>query len=233
MKTYQYLVNGLKVEAFYDESDIENVYKPLLNHWYDLYKQKQNRVIIYIAGCPGSGKSTFVSFLEYLFHQMSFDCQLQSVGMDGFHYYNDELDEMGLRKEKGSPRTFNVQKLKEKIIQTKKEDCYWPYYSREIHNPIEDYLFVHSDIVILEGNYLLLEKDPWIQLKELCDESVFFNVNVDELQERLIFRKIKGGLSRDEAIQFYNSSDKNNVYTVLDYSRDADILLNIDHNKIV
>ena len=56
---------------------------------------------------------------------MDFDCKLQTVGMDGFHYYNEELDKMNLRKEKGSPRTFNVEKLKQKIIQTKKEDCYW------------------------------------------------------------------------------------------------------------
>ena len=40
MKTFKYLVNGLEVEAKYDEEDIDKVYKPLLNHWYDLYKQK-------------------------------------------------------------------------------------------------------------------------------------------------------------------------------------------------
>ncbi len=37
MKTFKYLVNGLEVEAKkYDEEDIDKVYKPLLNHWYDL-----------------------------------------------------------------------------------------------------------------------------------------------------------------------------------------------------
>ena len=30
---------------------------------------------------------------------MDFDCKLQTVGMDGFHYYNEELDKMNLRKE--------------------------------------------------------------------------------------------------------------------------------------
>lgn len=77
--------------------------------------------------------------------------------MDGFHYYMKELDKMNLRKEKGSPRTFNVEKLKQKIIQTKKEDCYWPYYSRKLHDPIENQIFVHSEIIIIEGNYLLLK----------------------------------------------------------------------------
>lgn len=186
MKTFKYLVNGLEVEAKYDEEDIDKVYKPLLNHWYDLYKQKQCRIVIFIAGCPGSGKSTFVSFLEYLFNQMDFDCKLQTVGMDGFHYYNEELDKMNLRKEKGSPRTFNVEKLKQKIIQTKKEDCYWPYYSRKLHDPIENQIFVHSEIIIIEGNYLLLKDEPWNQLERLCDESLFYNVNVEELQDRLI-----------------------------------------------
>lgn len=202
MKTFKYLVNGLEVEAKYDEEDIDKVYKPLLNHWYDLYKQKQCRIVIFIAGCPGSGKSTFVSFLEYLFNQMDFDCKLQTVGMDGFHYYNEELDKMNLRKEKGSPRTFNVEKLKQKIIQTKKEDCYWPYYSRKLHDPIENQIFVHSEIIIIEGNYLLLKDEPWNQLERLCDESLFYNVNVEELQDRLILRKMKGHLSKEEAIDF-------------------------------
>lgn len=37
-----------------------------------------------------------------------------------FHYYNEELDKMNLRKEKGSPRTFNVEKLKQKDYSNKK-----------------------------------------------------------------------------------------------------------------
>lgn len=232
MKTFKYLVNGLEVEAKYDEEDIDKVYKPILNHWYDLYKQKQCRIVIFIAGCPGSGKSTFVSFLEYLFNQMDFDCKLQTVGMDGFHYYNEELDKMNLRKEKGSPRTFNVEKLKQKIIQTKKEDCYWPYYSRKLHDPIENQIFVHSEIIIIEGNYLLLKDEPWNQLERLCDESLFYNVNVEELQDRLILRKMKGHLSKEEAIDFYNASDKKNVETVINRSKKADIVLNIAKNRV-
>ena len=50
---------------------------------------------------------------------MDFDCKLQTVGMDGFHYYNEELDKMNLRKEKGSPRTFNVE-VKTKDYSNKK-----------------------------------------------------------------------------------------------------------------
>ena len=157
--------------------------------------------------------------LEYLFNQMDFDCKLQTVGMDGFHYYNEELDKMNLRKEKGSPRTFNVEKLKQKIIQTKKEDCYWPYYSRKLHDPIENQIFVHSEIIIIEGNYLLLKDEPWNQLERLCDESLFYNVNVEELQDRLILRKMKGHLSKEEAIDFYNASDKKNVETVINRSK--------------
>lgn len=235
MKTFKYLVNGLEVEAKYDEEDIDKVYKPLLNHWYDLYKQKQCRIVIFIAGCPGSGKSTFVSFLEYLFNQMDFDCKLQTVGMDGFHYYNEELDKMNLRKEKGSPRTFNVEKLKQKIIQTKKEDCYWPYYSRKLHDPIENQIFVHSEIIIIEGNYLLLKDEPWNQLERLCDESLFYNVNVEELQDRLILRKMKGHLSKEEAIDFYNASDKKNVETVINRSKKAAVLFHVfgDANEAI
>lgn len=214
MKTFKYLVNGLEVEAKYDEEDIDKVYKPLLNHWYDLYKQKQCRIVIFIAGCPGSGKSTFVSFLEYLFNQMDFDCKLQTVGMDGFHYYNEELDKMNLRKEKGSPRTFNVEKLKQKIIQTKKEDCYWPYYSRKLHDPIENQIFVHSEIIIIEGNYLLLKDEPWNQLERLCDESLFYNVNVEELHQYILDKA-----STNPLIEYNSSLDPDLLLEFDDYSK--------------
>ena len=46
MKTFKYLVNGLEVEAKYDEEDIDKVYKPLLNHWYDLYKHLIKWILI-------------------------------------------------------------------------------------------------------------------------------------------------------------------------------------------
>lgn len=232
MKQFEFQINGYDIIANYDENDIANIYKPLLNHWYDLYKEKKHRIIVYIVGCPGSGKSTFVSFLEYLFNEMNFNCQLQTVGMDGFHYYNDVLEKKGLKKEKGSPKTFNVNKLKQKIIQTKEQDCFWPTYSRNIHNPIENQVFINGDIILIEGNYLLLNEEPWNELRDLCDDSLFIDVNKDELKERLIDRKARGKISREKAIQFYNNSDKLNIETVINKSYQANLNLRISNNKV-
>mgnify|MGYP000311500787 FL=1 len=91
---------------------------------------------------------------------------------------------------------------------------------------------LHSEIIIIEGNYLLLKDEPWNQLERLCDESLFYNVNVEELQDRLILRKMKGHLSKEEAIDFYNASDKKNVETVINRSKKADIVLNIAKNRV-
>ena len=78
----------------------------------------------------------------------------------------------------------------------------------------------------------MLKDEPLNQLERLCDESLFYNVNVEELQDRLILRKMKGHLSKEEAIDFYNASDKKNVETVIIRSKKADIVLNIAKNRV-
>ena len=75
----------------------------------------------------------------------------------------------------------------------------------------------------------MLKDEPWDQLERLCDESLFYNVNVED---RLILRKMKGHLSKEEAIDFYNASDKKNVETVINRSKKADIVLNIAKNRV-
>ena len=159
MKTMNKLnVNGQMVEAIYREEDIETIFKPLLERWYKMYQTKKKRIIVGLAACPGSGKSTLSLFLETLFCALYKDVSFQSIGMDGFHYTNQALKEKQLLNEKGSPNTFDVYKLKEYIIKTKKEDCFWPAYSRIVHEPVENEVFIQSDIVLIEGNYLISEE---------------------------------------------------------------------------
>lgn len=232
MKEIDFTVNGQNVRAKYEERDIETVFKPLLERWVNLYKEKNKRLIIAIAACPGSGKSTLVLYLEHLFSTMDFDCTLQSVGMDGFHYPNAYLQKQNLIQEKGSRNTFDVEKLKNKIIETKQQDCFWPTYSRQIHDVLENQIYVNSDIILLEGNYLLLEEEPWNQLHALYDDSIFLHVPIEELKPRLIQRKIRGGYSIEEATQFYEQSDQINVEYVLDHRIQENILINMVNTRV-
>ena len=44
-----------------------------------------------LVGESGSGKSTLALFLEELFKSLNASCTFQTIGMDGFHFYNDYL----------------------------------------------------------------------------------------------------------------------------------------------
>ena len=233
LQAHTFNVNGYEVNALYSKLDIENVYKPLCRRWYDLYKEKGHRILVYVSACPGSGKSTFVQFLDYIFKQMHLDCQIQVIGMDGFHFYDSYLIENDLKKEKGSPRTFDVQKLKSCIQKTKEEGCWWPIYSREIHDPVEDAIYIDGDIVLIEGNYLLSNEGPWDALETLCDDSLFIYVDKKELEDRLILRKAKGGLSLPMAKEFYKQSDGKNVDYVLAHRKPSCVEIEWENNRIL
>ena len=215
MKTMnKFIVNGNEVNAYYSSNDINDVLIPLLKRWIHLYETKKKRVIVYLAACPGSGKSTLALFLEELFKSLNASCTFQTIGMDGFHFYNDYLKKHDLLNEKGSRNTFDVEKLKSYILKTKEEDCFWSVYSRMVHDPVENQVYIQSDIVLIEGNYLLSKDEPWNELLPLCDDSVFLNVDPSILKERLIKRKSLS-IGLDKAIHFYEQSDSKNIQYVL------------------
>ena len=71
-----------------------------------------------------------------------------------------------------------------------------------------DKVEVTSHIILIEGNWLLLNEGDWRGLKSFCDYSIFIEVQENILKTRLIQRKIKGGLTQGEALEFYERTDK-------------------------
>lgn len=72
---------------------------------------------------------------------------------------------------------------------------------------------------------MLLDEDNWRELKSFCDYSVFIEAKEQFLKTRLIQRKIKGGSTEDEAIEFYERTDKKNVLRVMNNRIPADLTL--------
>ncbi|PTT62693.1 nucleoside/nucleotide kinase family protein, partial [Arthrobacter sp. HMWF013] len=62
------------------------------------------RTLLGITGAPGSGKSTFASWLQQQFGPG----QAVVVPMDGFHLGNAIIDGTPLRQRKGAMDTFDV-----------------------------------------------------------------------------------------------------------------------------
>ncbi len=42
-------------------------------------------------------------------------------------------------------------------------------YDRLLHNPVEDAINIDGDIIILEGNYLLLDEEGWRDVADFAD----------------------------------------------------------------
>lgn len=72
----------------------------------------------------------------------------------------------------------------------------FPVYSRIIHEPVPDAVNVSGDIILLEGNWLLLDEEPWISLRRNADYVVRMEpADPAVLRGRLISRKAEGGSS--------------------------------------
>lgn len=90
---------------------------------------------------------------------------------------------------------------------------------------IDDQIKVSAPLVLVEGNYLLLDEDPWRSLKPLCDVSMFLYAEEAQLYARLIERKVRGGMMPHEAAAFAKGSDMRNVRRILDRRLHADVEL--------
>lgn len=223
------MVNGLHVEAYYPDDEIESVHKPLLRRLATLHSTyPKRRTIVFLSAPPGTGKSTLTTFWEFLSREDPDLPEIQTLPMDGFHHYNVWLDAKGLRAYKGAPETFDVDKLAKNLRQLREGEGVWPQYDRQKHDPVEEAVVVTASIVIVEGNWLLRDDEKWRALAAFCDFSLFIDAPPDALRARLVARKLAGGLSLKDAEAFYARTDGPNVERVLRNSRPADLLLQMN-----
>ena len=165
--SYSVLINGIEVNAVYSRDSIDGIFRPLLRRLTRMQREKNRRVLVLFAAPPGAGKSTLLSFLERLAEEDEHSGEVQVIGMDGFHRRQAYLvsrtvirdgEEIPMTRIKGAPETFDLEKLTERLqMVAAGERCGWPVYDRRLHDPVDNVITVDGDIVLLEGNYLLLD----------------------------------------------------------------------------
>ena len=184
------------------------------------------RILVGIAGAPGSGKSTLSSELVRILNLQKLRSAI--VPMDGFHLDNRVLDDLGLRSRKGSPESFDAAGFLHMMRRVKAgEEVFAPIFDRPRDIAIAGAQAVSSDtrVVVCEGNYLLLDEPPWNALHELWDISAWIEVALPELRARLIHRWLSHGFSRTVATQRTEQNDLRNVRRCLDARLPADFEL--------
>ncbi|MFC4005458.1 nucleoside/nucleotide kinase family protein [Prauserella oleivorans] len=185
---------------------------------------KDGRSVLGIAGAPASGKTTLAWRLaKEIGHRATV------VGMDGFHLAQVELNRLGNADRKGAPDTFDgygyvhlIRRLAEG-----REMVYAPEFRREIEEPIAGAVAVPPEVrlVITEGNYLLLDTEPWAQLRSIIDEIWYLQPDEQERIERLVTRHRKYGRSLVEAQQRAWGSDQRNADLIAPSAARADLIV--------
>lgn len=170
------------------------------------------RTIIGIIGKPGGGKSTLS---KYLLKGM--DPTLVSVvPMDGFHLSNKVLKELGRSDRKGAQDTFDVKgftTLIQRIKMDSAEPIYYPIFDRSIEESIaaQGVVYPSTRVVIVEGNYLMHDKDGWQEIAPLLDQSWYAFLEEDIRISRLISRHIAFGKDPESAKAWAKGSDQVNA----------------------
>jgi pantothenate kinase len=185
------------------------------------------RTLLGLAGCPGAGKSTMSAALTAAVPSSVV------VPMDGFHMLNDDLVRLGRRNRKGAPDTFDVDRYVTMLGRVRRQNSgeviTAPRYDRVASAPVPDAIAVASDIdlVITEGNYLLVDDAPWSAVRPLLDEVWFVEVDDAVRVPRLIARHIEFGKSPDEAVEWVMRSDEANAAVVAATRQRADVVVRV------
>jgi pantothenate kinase len=190
------------------------------------------RVLLGITGSPGAGKSTLAAFLAEA-------CGAVVVPMDGFHLADVELVRRGLLDRKGAPETFDgwgyaallarVGGLSAGSGSGSAEVVMAPMFERDLEQPIAGAIPVppSAGLVVTEGNYLLLEADPWPQVRARLD-AVWHVVTDDALRlPRLLARHVASGKTPAEAAAWVDRVDRPNGVLIEAARPLADLVLDL------
>lgn len=187
-------------------------------------RQSGERLLVAVAGPPGSGKSTFSEALVAALNTHE-DKLASGVSMDGYHLDNRQLDRLGLRSRKGAPQTFDFDGFRCLLgcLRESQRPVYFPVFDRELDIAIAGagVVLPETDVVIVDGNYLMLDEAPWNSLSTYFGFEIFLRASLACLDERLTRRWLEHGNDPDSAAHRTKSNDLPNAELILGKVRHA------------
>jgi pantothenate kinase len=205
-----------------------------------LDKTQRRRVLVAVAGVPGSGKTTVCDRVVEVLNKKHGSGYASVVPMDGYHLTRAQLDQFHNPEEahyrRGSPMTFDaygVVDLAKRIRASAGNDhpevIRAPSFDHKIKDPVANGVEIASSVrvVLMEGLYLLVNKEPWVRISEYADEKWLLTVDYDIAVERLAKRHFAAGITasvEDGRVRAQGNDAINGRY-ILDNSVTPDIVL--------
>ena len=184
------------------------------------------RTVLGVVGPPGSGKSHLARFLV----ATTGTARAAIVQQDGFHLANDVLTRLGRREAKGAPDTFDTDGLIHLLdrLRTPAEGVvYAPEFRRELEEAINAAVPIAPEVelVVVEGNYLLLDDLPWRGVAERLDRTLYIDTSAALRRRRLLDRHRRTYGSAEAAASWVEHVDEPNARLVESTRRRADAVV--------
>ncbi len=183
------------------------------------------RRMIGITGAPGAGKTTYAV-------QLAASEGGVHLPMDGFHLADVSLERLGLLDRKGAPETFDAwgyAALLARLRGEPDEVVYAPEFERELEQPLAGAIGVppQTQLVVTEGNYLLLDLPGWRAARAQLDEVWFLDEDEELRRSRLVARHVAFGKSPGEAAEWVARVDDANAALVRASRESADRVVDL------
>jgi pantothenate kinase len=192
------------------------------------------RAVLGIAGAPGAGKTTLAEQLvEALRAQPPGGlgpAVVAHLPMDGFHLADVQLDRLGLLDRKGAPETFDAHGYRatlDRILADDGHTVFVPGFERQLEQPLAAAIAIEPGVrlVVTEGNYLLLDEEPWSQVHERFAEVWFVDLTEAERLRRLVARHVRFGKAPAAAQAWALGPDQANADRIATSRIRADLVI--------
>lgn len=182
-------------------------------------EREQRPFLVALAGMPGCGKTVTAEILKRLLHPR---CLV--VPMDGFHIPLSELksrvDADDAIYRRGAADTFDPKALKEKLLEIRSgpDQVLLPDFDHAHGDPTFDTIcFERSrhQIVLVEGLYLLHQRDGWKGMDQLFDFTIYIDADLEDCVQNVKERnKVIPGYTAEEIDRRCEEVDRANAEVV-------------------